>query len=186
MTRRLFVALPLPPTVAESLAALATALRGFVWVPAERLHLTLRFVGEVPHERIEPLATALEAVRVAPFHLALDGLGVFPPRGPPQVLWAGVGAGHPRLFQLRQQIDDTVLRCGIAADLRRFLPHLTLARCGRANPAAVRAWLHRHRGWTGPSFHVDAFRLYASDLQPNGALHTSLRVFPLVPDDRPA
>jgi 2'-5' RNA ligase len=180
-TLRLFVALALPPAVADTLATLTEPLRGFAWVAPERLHLTLRFLGDVPARQIDSLVAALSSVRVAPFQLPLEGLGTFPPRGAPQVLWAGVGAGHPRLHQLRQQVDDSVLHCGIAADLRRFTPHITLARCGGTSPAAVRAWLHRHREWVGPAFRVEAFRLYASELRPGGAVHTAVAAFPLAP-----
>lgn len=180
-TARLFLALDAPEPVGRVLATLATPLPGVAWTPPERLHLTLRFLGDTPVERISALRERLRALRVAGFLLPVEGLGVFPSHGHPRVLWCGVGRGHPHLHQLRQRVDDSILALGLEADLKSFQPHFTLARVGPANPAAIAQWLHQHREFAAPPFRVERLCLYASELQPTGAVHRLLEDFPLPP-----
>ena len=178
-TERLFVALTLPPPVRDSLIALAEPLPGVTWTPADQLHVTLRFLGDVSAEISGSMIARLSAVQVAPFILPLEGIGTFPPNRPPRVLWIGVGSGHPRLFQLRQRLDDALLAAGLQLDVRTFHPHITLARCTENAAPAVSHWMHVHRDVTPPPFRVDAFDVYASELRPTGAVHTLKRRFPL-------
>lgn len=179
MTQRLFIAFTLPAPVRDVVAALAQPIPGVNCTRPEQLHLTLRFLGDVPEAQIEPMIARLAQVQVAPFILPIEGVGAFPPGRPPRVLWSGVGAGHPRLFQLRQRLDDALLASGLALDVRTFHPHVTLARCTENAAAPVTRWLAAHRDFTAPPFRVEAFDLYASDLQPEGAVHTLRRRFPL-------
>lgn len=180
-TQRLFIALPLPESLRQLLAGLMTPLHDVRWTQEHQLHLTLRFLGDTDEAALAPLITRLAAIRVQPFFLPLEGVGAFPERSSPRVLWAGVGAGHPRLHQLRQRIDDTLLAVGVDADLRRFHPHVTLARCGEHAAKAAQQWVRSHREFAGPSFSVDAFELHASELRPEGALHRLIERFPLAP-----
>lgn len=179
MTERLFVALTLPPAIRTLLGQLAQPLPGVKWTPLEQLHLTLRFLGDVTTDQLEAVLAQLATVRVAPFILPVEGVGAFPPSHPPRTLWIGVGSGHPRLFQLRQRLDDALLAARLNLDLRSFHPHVTLARCTeQAAPAALH-WLHLHREACAPPFQVEAFDLYASALRPEGAVHTLKQHFPL-------
>ncbi len=178
-TERLFIALSPPPPVIHALVAVAQPLPDVTWTKPEQLHLTLRFLGDVPIEQIERVIQRLATVRVGPFVLPVETLGTFPPNRPPRVLWAGVGAAHPRLFQLRQRIDDAVLAEGVNLDVRTFHPHATLARCGPGAAKPVAHWLHTNREFTAPPFRVEAFDLYSSELHPAGAIHTLKQRFPL-------
>ncbi|HVU25520.1 MAG TPA: RNA 2',3'-cyclic phosphodiesterase [Opitutus sp.] len=180
-TSRLFVALPLPESIRALFAGLGTPGCGFRWTAADQLHLTLRFLGDTPAVKIDPLTARLAAIRVEPFLLPLEGVGAFPPKSAPHVLWLGLGSGHPRLHQLRQRVDDALLAAGVEADLRHFHPHVTLARCAGTPGAATAAahWLKTHRDFAGPSFLVESFELRASELHPSGALHRTLAAFPL-------
>ncbi|MBS0664669.1 MAG: RNA 2',3'-cyclic phosphodiesterase [Verrucomicrobia bacterium] len=119
-TTRCFLALPLPDEPRRVLARLYTDEPGFAWTPPAQLHVTLRFLGGVEADLIEALQARLRLVRVAPFLLPLEGVAGFPPRGDPQVLWAGLGHAHPLLFQLRQRVDDALLAVNVAAELRPF------------------------------------------------------------------
>lgn len=175
----MFIALALPDAVRDSLAALAQRTEGLSWTRPEQLHVTLRFLGDVPESKIEPMIARLAAVHVAPFVLPVEGVGSFPPNRPARVMWVGTGSGHPRLFQLRQRIDDAVLAAGIDVDVRTFHPHVTLARCTESAARAVEHWLHAHRDFAAAPFRVEAFDLYASELRPAGAIHTLKRRFPL-------
>jgi RNA 2',3'-cyclic 3'-phosphodiesterase len=116
---------------------------------------------------------------VEPFVLPLETVGAFPPNRPPRVLWIGIGQGHPRLFQLRQRVDDALLAAGLPLDVRTFHPHVTLARVAENAAPAARNWLHQHRDASAPPFRVESFDLYASELRPSGAVHTLEQRFPL-------
>ena len=179
-TERLFIATALPASLREQLAALYEPVRGIGWTRQEQLHLTLRFLGDVEESLGKTLETALAGVRVESFVLPVAGGGSFPPRGAARVLWIGVGHGHPRLHQLRQQIDDALLASGLALDVRFFQPHVTLGRVKEeVPPGAVQQFLKRHREFEAAPFRVEAFQLYASTMHPRGAVHTLKREFPL-------
>lgn len=176
---RLFIALTPPEAVRAFVAQLPERIAGVKWTPPEQYHVTLRFLGDVPMAAGERMLEELAEARVEPFVLPLEQVGVFPPNRPPRVVWLGTGAGHPRLFQLRQKIDDAVLRAGINLDVRTFHPHLTLARCSDAAAPALAHWLHARREVIAPPFRVDSFEVYASELQPSGAVHTLKRRYSL-------
>jgi 2'-5' RNA ligase len=166
-TARLFVALVPPATVRTELAELAAPLPGMRWTPPDNLHLTLRFIGDTPPEKQAALEEALARVRVEPFILPVGLLGLFPTRGAPKVLWAGVGHGHTRLYQLRQQVDEALLSVDTALDVHRFHPHFTLGRLdGNHEPKALAKFLKRHVGFEAPPFRVGEFQLIASELTP--------------------
>ncbi len=166
---RLFVALVPPAIVQAELAALAEPerLAGVRWVPADHQHLTLRFIGDTGPEKQAALEAVLTRVRVEPFVLPVGGVGVFPPRGPAKVLWAGVGHGHTRLYQLRKQVDEALLAVDMSLDVRSFHPHFTLGRLGGScEPKALARYLERHAAFEAPPFRVSEFQLMASALTP--------------------
>lgn len=178
-TQRLFIAIVLPSAVQEVLRELPRKVNGISWSRPEQWHLTLRFLGDVAEDQIDPLLTRLATIEVEPFILPIEGVGTFPPNRPPRVVWVGIGAGHPRLFQLRQRVDDAVLAVGVDLDVRTFHPHVTLARCDGDVGAGLTQWLHDHRDFAAPPIRVESFALFRSELQSQGAVHTLVRAFPL-------
>lgn len=178
-SQRLFLALSLPEPVQAALAALAQPLPHVRWTPAEQLHVTLRFLGDVDSARIPALLERLYTIQVEPFLLPLEGVGAFPPKRPPRVLWAGLGNGHPRLHQLRKQVDEALLNAGLDFDVRTFHPHVTLARCTDEESGGAAQWLRTHQRFEGPAFRVDAFDLMASELRPAGAVHHLIERLPI-------
>jgi len=179
-TQRMFLAVSPPEPVRALIAGLATPLREVRWTPADQLHVTLRFLGDVPEEKITPLVERLTSIRVEPFLLPVEGVGVFPNEHAPRVLWIGVGAGHPRLHQLRQRVDDALLASGLDVDLRTFHPHITVARCGDLATHAIKPWLRKYRDFAGPTFRVESFGLFSSVLTPAGAIHEPVSKIPLL------
>lgn len=179
--QREFVAVEVPASIRHELFRLQEGADDVRWTPLEQLHLTLRFLGEVPDHLQEPIEERLARVRVEPFILPIEGVGAFPPKGPPRVVWSGTGTGHPRLFQLRQQIDDALLGARLDLDVRTFHAHVTLGRCGPDAARPVKSWLLRHAEFAAAAFRVDAFGLYASVLHPGGAEHRLIRRFSLAP-----
>ncbi len=180
MSRRLFTAIALPAPVRDAIVALAHPVAGVAWTRPEQLHLTLRFLGDVPDEKLDAITTHLAVVRVEPFVLPIEGVGAFPPKSPPRVLCAGVGHGHPRLHQLRQRLDDALLAAGLLdLDVRTFHPHVTLGRCTENAATTASRWIRAHEEFVAPPFRVEAFELIESELLPAGPVHTLLQRFPL-------
>lgn len=177
---RLFVALTPPETVRTELAALAEPIDGLSWIPPENIHLTLRFIGEADDERQAAVEAALGAVSVESFVLPVEGIGTFPPRGLPRILWAGLGSAHTRLFQLRQKVDDALLSVSLELDVRHFHPHFTLGRLREnLDEKALARFLRRHATFEAPPFRVSEFQLYASELRATGSRYEILRSFRL-------
>src|SRR5712691_10791868 len=129
---RLFVALELPAAVRENLGALLKALRAVSpqtrWVRPENLHLTLKFIGEMPETEFAVIRNALAAARSdQPVTLEFRVLGFFPNEKRPRVFWAGIEASS-NLKTLAAEIDRAMEKLGIPREQRPFSPHLTLAR----------------------------------------------------------
>jgi len=176
---RLFLAINAPPPVVAALRIPIRPLPGLAWTRPEQLHLTLLFLGSTAPAQVPTLRKRLRSVRSAPFVLAIEGLGVFPQQGRPNVLWCGVGAGVQEIHQLRRRIDDALSSLGIGTDSRPFVPHVTLARLGPAAQRQLPDWLRLHHDLAAPPFQADRFTLYSSRLNPTGAVHTAIEEYPL-------
>jgi 2'-5' RNA ligase len=171
-TKRLFVSIELPPSVTQSLAERDPHLRGVRWLAPEQMHLTLSFLGNVSGEVAEKLKTNLAAIEWKAFFLPLTGFGAFPTKGRPNVIWIGVGSGHPHLFQLHKRVQEAALAAGLEPDLRSFHPHVTVARCRDVSPEAIRPFLKAHAEFDAGMIHVESFRLNSSELTPAGSVYT--------------
>jgi 2'-5' RNA ligase len=150
---RLFVAIEVPPAWGEAAVAVTAAitrasgvqLRG---VDPARLHLTLRFLGEVPPERLEPLRLTLaKHVPLVDVVLTLEGAGTFGAAGrapsgrrPRQatVVFLGVGGDRAGLLALATRVEDAVRAAGLPPDERPLMAHLTIARLHRSLPSDAR------------------------------------------------
>ena len=169
--KRLFVSLDLPSSVAAALVRLDPHLPGVRWVRAEQLHLTLAFLGPVPSAAEERLHPLLAAIRFGHFFLPLQGIGSFTSRGQPNVIWLGVGAGHPHLFQLHKRVVDAALAAGLKPDLRPWKPHLTLARCQGVSRATLDRFLRPLAEFDAGLTPIDSFQLKSSQLSPAGSIY---------------
>ncbi len=170
--KRLFVAVDLPKTVKDALVRLDPAVRGVRWLPAEQMHLTLSFLGLVDASAEEKLRDKLSAIRWSAFFLPLAGLGTFPSKGPPRIIWIGVGAGHPHLFQIHKRVQDAALAAGLEPDLRPWHPHITLARCRDVSAQSVRPFLKKQADFDAGMIHIESFCLNSSVLTPAGSIYT--------------
>lgn len=182
---RLFVAVALPPEVRDVLARAIgrlrdAELRGVRLVTPGAVHVTLKFLGNVDAGLVPPLAEALGEAGsgVAPFELALQGVGAFPNERAPRVLWAGIAGDTGALAGLARRVDEACATLGFARERRAFTPHLTIARLrdsatvndrGRAAQA-----LAAIRADVGGRFTVDALHLIKSTLTPAGPLYETL------------
>ena len=151
---RLFLACETGAAVGEAAAALIEELRARVaraapharltWVPKERLHFTVRFIGSVDASAVPAIRDALALpLRHAPFDAAVQGLGVFPDRRPPRVIWAGLRSGTAEMVALARAVNQRIDRV-VGGDSEALRPHLTLARVKEPHglrPAALLAGL---------------------------------------------
>jgi 2'-5' RNA ligase len=176
---RLFVALDLPWDLRERLALLAgTGIPGARWVPAENYHLTLRFLGEIQAWQAEEIDHALAALRGRSFSLTASGVGTFDKAGRPTQLWVGVERS-PALDHLRTKIETAVQRVGLAAERRRFVPHIALARLDNPAEARLAAFVQQHNLFRAEPFAVEHFTLFSSRLGKEQAVYTAEAEYPL-------
>jgi 2'-5' RNA ligase len=179
---RLFLAVELPPELRAALAGVQARLReaesGWRWARPEGLHLTLRFLGEVPEGRMPELTErfARAAASASGTEVEAAGLGTFPPRGAPRVLWVGLrDLGGDALAALAASLELEAREAGFAPEARPFAPHLTLARAAPPprprTPAAEVGVLAR--------FPVEELTLFRSVRGRGGAVYTALARWPL-------
>jgi 2'-5' RNA ligase len=183
---RLFIALELPPQVLEALEATQRDLRAQVperaarWVRPGGIHLTLKFLGDVPAERVDAVETAIRrAVKGhSPFELRAEGLGVFPNPQKARVLWVGVEGELEALGRLRASVEDHVAPLGYPTESRSFSAHLTLARASRnasrAEQEALGGLVAGSDVRTLAVWQVGEVSLMRSQLKPGGAVYTRL------------
>jgi RNA 2',3'-cyclic 3'-phosphodiesterase len=171
--KRLFVSLELPESVTALLVRLDPGLPGVRWLSPDQIHLTLAFLGNVDAEKEERLRANLSAIQFGSFFLPLHGLGTFPAKGDPKILWIGVGRGHPHLFQLHKKVSDAALGAGLEPDLRPWHPHMTLARCQNISASALRPFLREYADYDAGLVPVNEFHLKSSLLTPAGSIHTT-------------
>jgi 2'-5' RNA ligase len=177
-TKRLFVSIELPHSITQLLAELDPHLRGVRWLAPEQVHLTLSFLGAVSAETEKKLRENLSAISWKAFFLSLTGLGTFPGKGRPNILWLGVGRGHPHLFQLHKRVQEAALGAGLEPDLRAFHPHITLARCRDVSAESVRPFLRAHAGFDAGVVRVELFCLKSSQLTSAGSIYQRELVLP--------
>lgn len=179
---RLFTAIDLPEEVISNLKRLLNRLRPSArlkWSPPENLHITTKFIGEWPEERLDEIHAALGAVPShAPIAIDIRGLGFFPNPHAPRVFWAGIQA-LPDLASLAAETDAALAALGIEPEKRAFSPHLTLARIKEPVPMQpLREAIAALPSLDFGSFVVDRFYLYQSRLAPSGSVYTKLSEYP--------
>lgn len=182
---RLFVALPVPLPVAETLAALVPAeLEGLKPVGPELMHITLAFIGWLEETRVARVTAAAEegAARGRAFDVPLGAVGRFPTTGRPRVIWAGTGAEEP-ILSLGGAVRDALSEAAIPFDLKALRPHVTLARVREGvsiqDARAIGSAVARARVPDGLGFRADTVHVMQSVLTPKGPRYSSRAQLPL-------
>jgi RNA 2',3'-cyclic 3'-phosphodiesterase len=181
---RVFAALDVPEAVCAALTDLSGRLKNTCpsarWVRLEGVHITLKFIGEVPPPQLEAICEALgDLPNFATIATRFAGLGFFPSARRPRVFWAGVEAG-PHLAELAAAIEMKLEPLGIPPEKRAFQPHLTLARL--EPPQGTQALSVAVESLGAPEFGsatFEEFHLYQSVLKRSGAEYTRLMTYPL-------
>ena len=172
MTRRLFVAIDIPDSTRQLLAALDPHVRGVHWTDPSQMQLTVVFLGDVAEEPGLVVREKISAIKFRDFFLPVAGIGTFPAKGAPKIIWIGVGKAHPHLFQIHKRVQEAALAAGIEPDLRPWHPHVTIARCRNVSAQSLRNFLQVNSELDAGMFHVENFHLYSSQLTPAGPIHT--------------
>ncbi|MFH0783484.1 MAG: RNA 2',3'-cyclic phosphodiesterase [Pseudomonadota bacterium] len=175
---RLFIAVPIPAVITAGIASLGRSIPGARPVPVEHMHLTLKFIGEVEGSRVLDIRGPLSEISRPQFTMSLRGVGTFPPRGTPRVLWAGV-APADELIALRQAIEKKLAEIAIPREKQKFSPHLTLARLNNSPLRHLQQFLAGNAFLQSPEFTVASFTLYKSQLTSKGAIHTAIETYAL-------
>ena len=184
---RSFIAIELSEEAKKGLARLRRELekdehRFVKWVDTGGIHLTLKFLGNIPAKRVTEITEAMEkaAQGIFPFHLEISGLGAFPSLKQARVFWVGIGGEVDKLSGLQKSIDSALAALGFAKEERPFVPHLTLARIREgASPLERRSFGELVGSTVFEDKYpvaVEAIRLMRSQLTPAGAIYTCLSV----------
>jgi len=151
------------------------------WCSKDQLHITLKFLGDVEEERIEPLKTTLRnyCSEFSKFELTISGAGCFPDFSFPRVIWVGMNGELDKLSALQEAVEVGVCEFGDHKEERDFKPHLTIARIKRVSNKQLRDIRNKlQRTITGTGliggWQVDNVLLMESSLQPSGAIYQEL------------
>ena len=176
---RLFIGIEIAPAVAAATLELIAQLQQatarlaprsrITWVTPDRLHVTIRFIGHVDDSRAGEIHDVLALpFPLAPFDLTIAGVGTFPPKGTPRVVWAGLGRGREHLIALEPQVSERLAQAGVPREERPYNPHLTLARIRDAAGLRPASFVGSLRDIALGTTSVDAITLFESRLSPIG------------------
>ena len=163
--------------VIEVQRTLATVGADIKFVEPNNLHITLRFMGEIPPRNVELARKALSELRYRQFDIRLSGLGAFPNTSSPRVIWIGIGEGAERLRELRSLVENAVGRYASHHEEREFSPHLTIGRVkGPGNKGKLSNALRELASIEFGIQRVDSIKLKKSTLTPRGPIYEDLLV----------
>ena len=150
--------------VQDAVGSLAAHLR---WTPAENIHITLHFLGELGEKPAADLRERLGvALRVPPFAVAIEGLGTFPPTGSPRLVWLDVSEGREALERVHEELGRRIAQAGLSLEPRPLSPHVTIARVPERARAHAKSLRDRLRAIPDAriAWHADSVVLFRSDL----------------------
>jgi 2'-5' RNA ligase len=185
MDLRCFIAIEITPKVKESIRYIVDILgktgAAVKWVPAENVHLTLKFLGSTDESLIDQIKATLckKLLTYNPFYIKIAGVGCFPNTRHPRVIWVGVESSDV-LLGLHKNIDEGMAQFGYPVEKRDFSPHLTIGRvkAQKRIPEMIRL-LNDFRGSSFDTIEVSRIHLMKSELKPAGAEYYSLAEIPL-------
>ena len=179
---RSFLAIEIPRTILKKIEEVQDDLKSsradVRWVNPEKIHLTLKFFGNIDESRIDPIVKSIErpTQTISPFSLKVRGVGAFPHLKNPRVIWMGLVDGKEVLVSFQKQLEKELEKIGFEPEERAFHPHLTLGRMksskGREELAGR---MERHKEEEFGDFQVESVVLFKSDLKPTGPIYTPLR-----------
>jgi 2'-5' RNA ligase len=186
-TIRVFSAIEFPETVSLRATEHIQTLRkqfpdsSVSWNRDGKFHLTIKFIGEIPHARVERLSLAAEraTANLSSFNLMVADAGAFPTKGPPKVLWLGIDDPTGQLAILQSQLEQECAREGFGKEVRPFHPHLTIARVRKQQGARELADAHKELGFAAVVMTVFELLVIHSELSSAGSKYTTISRHPL-------
>lgn len=184
--KRVFIAIDISSEARSKVSAYIDTLKRSArdvrvgWERPEKLHLTLKFLGDIDDNKVSDVEQALKkvAAEFSGFWSKISGTGRFPPKGDPRILWLGlVDDGATAL--LAQTLDRELSRTGFASEKRKFHPHLTIARLREPHRSVLVAAEHVSNEFETADFAVSELVIYESQLLPTGSVYRKLASFPL-------
>jgi 2'-5' RNA ligase len=183
MLLRLFIAIEISSHVKSQIAHVISELKethaDVRWEQTDKLHITLKFLGDTNNVLLTPLSAALEecAKRFHPFSIAFKNLGCFPNRREPRVVWVGVEESGSTLQQLAEVVESSMAALGFERETRRFHAHVTIGRVkGNRNINDLLSRMESITFESQPTY-VSEVVLIKSELKPSGSVYTTLRSF---------
>jgi len=183
---RAFIGIGLPPgcrrAIAEAVFPFRVRRLPVSWTPEQNLHVTLKFLGEIPPGRVDEIASLLLAAcgGIPAFEFLVEGAGGFPSLRAPRVLWVDIREPLELVGKLHENMENMLSGAGFPREGRPFHPHITV---GRVRDRLPPGWGEEYAGaLSGKPFGtvgVSSYQLYESRLSPGGAAHTVLRDIPL-------
>lgn len=184
---RVFCAVDLPEVVRERVIQHTVRLQASVpdahatWSRADNIHLTLKFLGDIPQTTVERLSEAASRsiAGVTPFTIRLERTGVFPSHGSPRVLWIGVNDCEGKLGELHQRLEVESEEAGFPRESRDFHPHLTLARLRKPQLTRMLAAAHKATDFPPLEIAVTELVVIRSELSSAGSKYSMISRHPL-------
>jgi 2'-5' RNA ligase len=182
---RTFIAIELPENIKKQIEQAQAPLKktdAFVsWVKPGNIHVTLKFLGEVPEDKMEEVfaatGKALEGARE--FTMSLKGMGGFPNLKRPRVIWIGAGSGQEELSGLARGIEQEMEEIGFPREKRKFSAHFTIGRVKSPRNIEQLAGLVESADFQTEEIQVTEVVVMRSQLNPAGAIYTPLKKVPL-------
>lgn len=177
--KRIFIAIDLPEQIRERIAAHIAHLRKEFprlrvgWERTEKLHLTLKFIGDMEEDKVEDLEAAIETVarKIDPFKLLVHKCGIFPSERKPRILWLGADDDSETAARLNELLENECETIGIKRETRDFRPHLTFARIREPHRSQELVEMHLRTEFEPVEFEVAEIVIYESRLQPTGSIY---------------
>jgi len=145
-------------------------------VKPQNIHLTVRFLGDIPLPMVDAIHEEMKQLSFALFDIELRGIGTFPKLSHPRVLWAGIRKGATELANVFEHLEPRLRGLGFKPDTKGFSPHLTIARVRtRRNKDRLAELVRELENYEFGTIKVDCLRLKKSDLTPRGPIYTNLR-----------
>jgi 2'-5' RNA ligase len=183
---RTFIAVELPENIKKKIGELQAPLKktsAFVsWVKPENIHITLKFLGEVPEGKINEVfsATEVSLENAKKFKMNLKGTGAFPDFRRPRVIWIGTAKGGEELSNMATKIEEEMEKIGYPKENRKFSPHFTMGRVKSPKNIENLMELVKSTDFETEDIEINEVTVMKSQLHPAGAIYTPLRKIALL------
>jgi 2'-5' RNA ligase len=181
---RTFIALDIEENVRQNISNFmekvsALQNKGVKFVESNNLHVTIKFIGDIPQENVDSVISTLGEIASEPFEVDIKGIGGFPSNDrQPRVLWVGIEKNEA-LLRLFDAVDRRLFTAGISRDQKPFYPHLTIARAKTEIKQELMDLIQIYRTKYFGSFQVKEFYLFKSELTGKGPIYSKIKAFPL-------